>query len=331
MTESTTALTNWNLLGHEWAVKLLQNHLHSDRLRHAYLLTGPQGIGRRTLALRFTQALYASDHLYYPENRVSQQVANMQHPDLSVVTRQEGDRDIKIEAVRDLQHSLALSPYTAPYRVALLLNFEEANDNAANALLKTLEEPADRVILLVTAESTESLLPTIVSRCEVLRLRPMGMEALTEGLTGRGISPEQAKFLAHASGGKPGYALHLANNPEILEQRGEWLTDLQKLIYANRVERFAYAEQLGKDKEGFVQLMLVWLAYWRDVLLTASGSHAPLTNQDRVEEIQTLAGKLNLQTAKDVVVALEDKLGEIRANVNVRLAAEALMLKIPFV
>ena len=330
MTENLTQ-NNWDLLGHEWAVTLLQNHLKSDRLRHAYLFTGPQGVGRRALALRFIQALYAPDHVYDPDSRVSQQVAAMQHPDMSVVARQEGDSVIKIEAVRELQHTLSLSPYMAPYRIALLLNFEEANANAANALLKTLEEPPGRVILLVTAESAESLLPTIVSRCEVLRLRPMKVDDLAQGLTARGIEGEQARLLAHVSGGKPEYALHLAKNPEILEQRAEWLTDLQTLISARRVERFAYAEKLSKEKENFLPLMLVWLAYWRDVLLTVSGSSAPLTNQDRAEEIRTLAAKLDLAAAKDVVLALENKLGEMRTNVNTRLAAEALMLQIPFV
>jgi DNA polymerase-3 subunit delta' len=321
---------NWGILGHTWAVNLLQSHLRQDRLRHAYLFTGPQGVGRRTLALRFTQALYSPDHGYTPESRLSQQVADMKHPDLSVVSRLEGDRDIKIEAIRELQHILALSPYMAPYRVALLLNFEEANANAANALLKTLEEPPGRVILLVTAESTESLLPTIVSRCEVLRLRPMSISELSLGLVdGWGIKPEQAKFLAHSSGGKPGYALHLLKNPDILEQRQEWLEDLQTLTTANRVARFAYAEKKSKDKERLIQLMLVWLSYWRDVLLIISGSRAPLTNQDRAEEIKSLASQLDLEATRDVVVVLEEKLGEMRANVNVRLATEALMLNIP--
>jgi len=330
MTEQTTG--NWDMIGHEWAVQLLQNHLGQDRLRHAYLFTGPQGVGRRTLALRFAQVLYAPGHQFDPESRTSQQVARMQHPDLNVVARQEGDTVIKIEAIRELQHTLSLSPYMAPYKVALLLNFEEANDNAANALLKTLEEPPGRVIMLMTAESTESLLPTIVSRCEVLRLRPLGIDALSQGLAGKlGIAPEQARFLAHASGGKPGYAVHLGQNPEILEQRQEWLNDLQQLIHANRVTRFGYAEKQTKDKEYFTQILLVWLGYWRDVLLAASGSKAPLTNQDRAEEIRTLASHLNLNSAQKVVVALEDKLGEMRTNANLRLLAEALMLQIPFV
>ena len=106
----------------------------------------------------------------------------MQHPDLFIVERQDGDRDIKVDAVRALQHSLSLAPYEAPHRVAVLRDFENASNSAQNAMLKTLEEPPGRVVLLVTAESAEALLPTITSRCEVVRLRPLALDVVSKGL-----------------------------------------------------------------------------------------------------------------------------------------------------
>ncbi len=256
----------------------------------------------------------------------------MQHPDLSVVQREEGDRDLKIDAIRSLQHTLSLTPYMAGYRVALLLNFEEANDSASNALLKTLEEPASKVILVLTAESTEALLPTIVSRCEVLRLRPVPLNELAGGLEQlSGIPPEQARLLAHISAGKPGYALHLAQNPELVEQRTDWLADQAALLAGSRVQRFEYAQQLSKDKEQMTQTLVVWLSYWRDVLLQTTSGNLPLTNPDRADEIQDLARHLDPSTAQKVVLSLESLLAELRTNVNVRLAAEALMLKLPHI
>ena len=187
---------NWDILGHEWAVDLLQKHLSQNHLRHAYLFTGPDGIGRRTLALRFAQAINHPDRIYHPEDTQSQQIARMQHPDLSVVQRQEGDRDLKIDAVRELQRTLSFSPYTANYRIALLLDFEQASEGASNALLKTLEEPPGRVVMMVTAESADALLPTIVSRCEVIRLRPVRLTELAAGLQQtHQIPAEQARLL----------------------------------------------------------------------------------------------------------------------------------------
>jgi len=323
---------NWEILGHQWAVRLLNKHLQPGRLRHAYLFTGPRGIGRRTLALRFAQVLNSPNQRYTAEDKTSQQIARMQHPDLSIVQRAEGDRDIKIDAIRGLQHTLSLSPYMAAYRVAMLINFEEANDNAANALLKTLEEPPGKVVLLLTAESTESLLPTIVSRCEILRLRPVPLAELAAGLTAQtGLPPDQALLLAHISAGKPGYALHLAQNPDLLEQRTDMLEDLLTLLDSNRVQRFSYANKLSKDKDQLTQTLVVWLAFWRDVLLQSTASNPTLTNVDRAADIQRLAQHLDTQTAQEVVVLLENKLGELRTNVNLRLTSEALMLQLPFI
>lgn len=321
---------NWDIIGHEWAVDLLQNHLTHNHMRHAYLFTGPDGIGRRTLALRFAQAINHPDKIYDPTNVHSQQIARMQHADLSVVQRQEGDRDLKIEAVRDLQHTLSLSPYMAAYRIALLLDFEQASEGASNALLKTLEEPPGRVVLMVTAESAEALLPTIVSRCEVLRLRPVPLAELASGLQQKHDLPaEQAQLLAHLANGKPGYARMLAENPEILEQRTALLDDLRKLLTGSRVDRFAYANRFYQHKEELIDTLTVWLTYWRDVLQQTTRSQTPLTNLDRADEIQQVAGAVDTHTAHQATLAVESKLRDLRTNIEPRLAAEALMLEIP--
>jgi DNA polymerase-3 subunit delta' len=329
-------VTNWGMLGHEWAVDLLKGHLSRGVPRHAYLFTGSRGVGRRTLALRFAQAINAENLQASGEfdlqSKTSQQFERMQHPDLSLVHRQEGDRDIKIDAVRSLQKMLALSPYIARYRIALLLNFEQASNGASNALLKTLEEPASPVVIMLTAESTDVLLPTIASRCEVIRLRPVSMENVAEGLQSEWkIPPEEARILAHISGGRPGYALFLHKNPEILEQRTLCLDDQQKLLWSNRVARFAYAERLGKDKEGFQETLKVWLSYWRDVLMQSTKSMTPLANLDRAEEINTLSSRLDIASIQNVMDAIDRTLWQLRANVNTRLAAEVLLLDLPYI
>jgi DNA polymerase III gamma/tau subunit len=114
-----------------------------------------------------------------------------------------------------------------------------------------------------------------------------------------------------------------------LEARTSLLDEQVALLRGSRVERFAYAQTLAKDKDAFQQTMLIWLAYWRDILLRTAHSSAPLTNLDRQEEVEQLAQSLDAPTAHRVVSAIEDKLGELRANANPRLAAEALMLQFP--
>ena len=330
---------NWNLLGHEWAVDMLRQHAAHDEIRHAYLFCGPPGLGRRTLALRLAQALNCTKPLApgVPCGlcRDCKQIEAMQHPDMNVIQAVDGDNQpkeggtLKVDQIREVQRSLSLKPYQAKYRVALFLRFQEANDNAANALLKTLEEAPAHAILLLTADTPEQLLPTINSRCEILRLRPLPIEAVTADLIYRGVDEERARLLAHISGGRPGYARRLVDDVPLLEKRDERLNDLQTLLPAARVEKFSYADKLSKDKDAMRQAITIWLSYWRDVMLRVAGAETPLINIDRNMEIEFLAGRLNLSTARRVVSDLENALEKMDRNVNSRLLAEVLLMDWP--
>src|SRR5215510_15571291 len=225
---------NWNLVGHEWAVDMLQKHIIHGTTRHAYLFSGPPGVGRRTLALRFAQALNCPTPLApgIPCGvcRDCKQIEAMQHADLTVVQSESEGGIIKVDQIREARKALTLKPYMSKYRVALFLRFHEANDNAANALLKTLEEAPSYAVLILTADNPEQLLPTILSRCEVLRLRPLSVEAVQRELENRGLELGRARLLAHISGGRMGYAIRLIENDSLLEWREERLDDLLKLL-----------------------------------------------------------------------------------------------------
>jgi len=324
---------NWNLVGHEWAVDMLKKHVINGTTRHAYLFAGPPGLGRRTLALRFAQALNCPTPvdagIPCGECRDCKQIETMQHADLTIIQAESEGGTLKVDQIRETRRSLTLKPYQANYRVALFLRFQEANDNAANALLKTLEEAPSYAVLILTADNPEQLLPTIVSRCEVLRLRPLKIESVQSALENRGVETNLAKLIAHISGGRFGYALRLIENEALLEKREERLNDLQSLISASRVEKFAYADKLARDKESMRQAVLIWLSYWRDVMLRSAQAETPLVNVDRNVEIEDLAGRLNLSIARRAVSDFEDVLEKMERNVNSRLLAEVLLLDLP--
>jgi DNA polymerase III subunit delta' len=196
--------TNWNIIGNEWAMEMLKKHVTRDTTRHAYLFAGPPGLGRRTLALRFAQALNCQTPLEpgvpCGQCRDCKQIFAMQHADLTVVQSESEGAVLKVDQIREARRTLVLKPYQAKYRVALFLRFQEANDNAANALLKTLEEAPSYAVLILTADTPEQLLPTIVSRCEVVRLRPLRVEDVQSELETRGLETGKARLIAHLSG-----------------------------------------------------------------------------------------------------------------------------------
>ncbi|MCJ7623396.1 MAG: hypothetical protein MUO76_07820 [Anaerolineaceae bacterium] len=328
---------NWNIHGHEWASDMLYQHIIRRNVRHAYLFTGPPGVGRRTMAIRFAQALNCTNPpepgLPCRECRTCAQIERMQHFNLTIIQAEREGGTLKVDQVRELLPTLSLSPYEANYRVALFLRFEEANLSAQNALLKTLEEAPEKAILLLTADSAEKLLPTIVSRCEVLRLRPMKLTEQAQILHNEhGIPLDDARSLAHLSGGRFGYALRLHQDPMLLRKQAEWAEDLLSLLDASRRERFAFAEQFQKQgsREIARQILQNWLLFWRDILLTVSETEVPLVFLNRKEKIQHIARQLDLSTARSKVAQLENAIVQLdTTNVNARLLIETLLLEWP--
>lgn len=329
---------DWEIFGHDWAVALLKAQVGNGTLRHAYLLIGVQGVGRRTLAIRFAQAVNCTSP---PEPggfcntcRDCRQIRAMAHPDLSLLAPQEGHREILIDQVRELQHTLSLAPYASRYRVALLPDFHRATHQAANALLKTIEEPADRVILLLTAPSQESLLPTIVSRCETIRLRPAAVDAARQYLVSTmGLEGGQAELVAHLSGGRIGAAIQLIDHPDRLTHRKKILEDLLEMLPASFYERFKLAAELtrsyGQSRQTVGDVLPIWLSFWRDVFIRSSGAELPLVNIDLEAQVSQLSALIHHQRARSLVAAHEEAVRHMDVNVNVRLLVETLMLEWP--
>jgi DNA polymerase-3 subunit delta' len=328
---SPTAAPQWPIIGHEWAVEHLDRAIRHGRMRHAVLITGPAQIGKTTLARALAAAMNCTgDHPPCGQCRVCTLTAKAGHPDVTTVEAEQEGGTLKIDQIRDLQQLLALRPYEARYRVAILRRFHEAKPTSQDALLKTLEEPSPYAILILTAHSADSLLPTIVSRCQPLHLRPLPIETVQAALEQQwNAPPDTARTLAQLSGGRIGWAIRALQDPAALDQRNAALDTLAALLNGSRRERFALIEKLSLDKPFLLMLLAVWQGYWRDTVLVASGSQAPITNYDHAGEITQLAQRIGPDAAQQALNATRRTLGYLDKNANTRLALEVLALDYP--
>jgi DNA polymerase III subunit delta' len=336
-------MTNWNqIVGHEWAVQLLGGAIAHQRIGHAYLITGPAQIGKMTLARTFAQALNCeAEHVTERpcgECRACKLIAIDRHPDVRLIEPEvssRGSLSLKIETIRELQRGLNLAAYEGRYKVAILKRFDAANQNAANAFLKTLEEPPNNVILLLTATDADTLLDTITSRCRTVGLRPLPVSLIEQSLATRwNVPDEQAHLLAHLADGRLGWAVQAAQEPAILQERTDQMAQLQTILAGNRGGRFAQADKLANKPELIPPLLQIWLSWWRDLLLlnqgNANGRFTSLTNIDQEATLHQQARRWDRMTLLRSLQQTRRALWQLERNANTRLVLENLFLVYPF-
>lgn len=332
----------WPVVGHQWAVDLLHPLAQSGSSgpRHAYLFLGPPQIGKSTLARAFGAALLCTDARLRPCGvcRSCQLTAKGGHPDFRLVqpTDRDGNVDrangmLRVEAAETIVHEAMLRPVEGKYKFILIQDFHRANDSFANKLLKTLEEPAAHIVLCLTANDRSDLLPTIVSRCQTLELRPIAVELIARKLENAGAEPAEAQLLARLSNGRPGWAFAQLDGKSNRAQRDEDLQSLWQLTRSSRVERLAFSQSLSSNRENerLFGLLALWTGWWRDVLLAQAGCLDACNNIDHLSEVQRDAESCAQGDVQSFLHTLSRIEGYLRHTVNTALALDVLLLQLP--
>lgn len=338
----------WSIIGHSAALAALERALGSDRPAHAWLFDGPDGVGKLTVALEFAAALNCTNRGTDPapcgECRDCRDTLARRHTDVEIVApggicdepehREHPDsRDVRICQVRRLERVLSLSPYSARRRIAIIDAADTLRTEAANAFLKTLEEPPAESVIILLVERVERLPETVLSRCQLVPFRPIERQAIEAALVAKGATPEEAETLAAASGGRLGWALQAHEDPSLLEERSQMLDEARRLAHAGRIERFAWAKEAeGRTpglRERYMRELSIWESWWRDVLLFAAGGKEGAANPDREAELLNEGKLYNASEIVSFLKAIAQTREHLQGNVDAQLALENLTLDLP--
>ena len=313
----------------------MQNALRTGRLSHAYILNGSRGAGKRTLARTFAAAIECEspveeDGLIEPCGlcRSCLQIQSGNQPDVQVWPREKPPR-YSVKDIRSFRPDTAIRPYASPRKIYILEDAHNLGVQAQNALLKTLEEPPSYAVFLLLSESIDNFLPTVLSRCVVIQVRPVAETEAAAWLTeNRQIPAPRARLLARFSGGSIGKALLLSEDEVFPEVREKTLALLRQIPDLDASALRRAAEDLsGQDRmEEVMDLILTWL---RDVLVFKNtGTGRGLIFEEEVQYIRYIAERLSYAGAGRVLEAAETAARRRSAGVNSTLTMEMLLLSI---
>ncbi|MCC7106106.1 MAG: hypothetical protein IT307_13260 [Chloroflexi bacterium] len=325
----------WDLIGHAEIIGRLEHAVQNGSLRHALLLSGRQSLGKRSLALRLAARLSCtSPNPPCGTCRCCHLMLKDAFSDLQVVQLREGRQRISRDDVAALRNEMSRRPTEAPFRVGIIADADRLGPEAENLLLRTLEEPPPRSMFILTVEDASALLPTTVSRCQCIRLRPVPRGEIAAALMERrGVGADRAAMLAALSEGRPGWAIEAASNPSHLAAREAAIERAERAAFGSRLERLSIARALAegwtvKSAEVRAELRL-WSGWWRDAILAGRGLDRHLANADRLPALERAAQRLGPNGLRSGARAIAQLQTDLEQNANPRLAFDVALLALP--
>ena len=324
------------VLGQEQAARAFQGILTKGRLAHAYLFLGPPGVGKAMFAREVAKAVLCRD----PQPDACDACESCRrfdagrHADFHLTEPAEGKRSISVDDIRSLQASIAIKAIERGHKVFVVDDAHRMTPEAANAFLKTLEEPPPKSLLVLVAPTLEGMLDTIVSRCQRVRFRSIAPDVIVHVLASEhGVPPDRAAALANFAGGSIGRAVTLVG--EDSDELRDWvfalpgqLTPLAALGLAEQVlgRTRQSGAPLEQTRERLREVFLLLLLYYRDLLmLHTDAPGAKVLNTDRLAALHEHAGRWSARGLEAAADRVLDAMSQLDMNVNVTLLVEGLL------
>jgi DNA polymerase-3 subunit delta' len=296
-----------------------------------------------TLALNLAQALNC-EATESPCGKCTscQKIVSAKHADVQVIGLNHNSglsearprAEISIDQIRQVQHSASFPPFEGKYKVFIINEAEFLSLEAANSLLKTLEEPTGKVVYILLTTNKNLLPATVVSRCQLVELSPVPVTEIEIALNNNwGVATEKARLLARLSHGCLGWAVSAALDDSIMNQHTEWLDRLLDIVNADCEERFTYSaqlvEQFNQNRGLVYEKLNLWLDWWRDLLLVKVGLGNNISNIDRLDSLSDMAKDRSLAQIRGFIQSIQVAGEQLRKNASPRLVLDVLMLDIP--
>jgi DNA polymerase III subunit delta' len=334
-----------SLVDQKRPVRLLTAAILSGKLPHAFLFTGLEGIGKKTAATAFAMAcncIKLQEHSVNASNkdalvdrldnnviepcgrcRSCKKIISKNHPDIHIV--KPSGEILKVDQIRELCRKLSLKPYEARIRIAVIADAHRLNAEAGNTLLKTLEEPPDHTVFILTASQTSDLLPTITSRCQHIRFNPISRNSLETYIENHfGLAPGQAAAIASMAGGSMTRAETMAQTDWLSKRK--WIINEMEALPAQSINFcLAFAEALSKNKDWVFTAFEIMKNWLRDITVFKDCPEK-IINMDLSDKIKAASKQVPVGLLISKLHAIEKAERDIKANANLRLTLDALVI-----
>ena len=321
-----------DVVGHRDIIKYIKNAVTEKKVSHAYILNGQRGAGKKLLAHLFATTLLCEKGGPDPCNECHscKQAESGNHPDIIRVIH-EKPNTISVDDIREqVNNTIAIKPYQGPYKIYIIDHADLMTPQAQNALLKTLEEPPEYAVIMLLTENADSLLPTIASRCIMLKLRNIKDTLIKKYLMETMEVPDyKADMCTAFAQGNMGRAIMLANSEHFNELREE---AVQLLKYIHEMELNEIVQAITRistyklEISDYLDIIMIW---YRDVLLyKATKDMEQVVFKDQIKYIKEQARKSSYEGIELILESLEKAKARLKANVNFDLVMELLLLTI---
>ncbi|EOD01059.1 DNA polymerase III subunit delta' [Caldisalinibacter kiritimatiensis] len=319
-----------DIIGQEKIVKNLQSAIKNNSIAHSYLFEGPESIGKSKLGKAFAKTLLCKENGVEPCDKCSSciKIDSGNHPDLFIVGP--SGNSFKKEQVDEIQRNMRILPYEGNRKVFILEDIQKMTQEAENGFLKTLEEPPEYAIIIMTVTNSYSILPTIVSRCQIIKFNPVQNNKIEQVLVNKyNKSSEEARFIASFSNGIVGKAIKLAESEDFKNLREEVISVINDTLNSDKFRVFSISQFFEQNKEYIDDILDMMLIWFRDLLIVKEMADAKFViNKDKTDILNDQSLKLSRSKLHDIIEEVKKTKNNIASNVNYQLAIEVMLLKI---